>query len=55
MNQEQILLYYKEKYAEYLEMYEDPNELLLGLLLKKIEEQQRTIEYLERSIRHVYK
>jgi len=53
MNSNQILQQTKQDYSEWLEMSENPDALVSGILAGKIVKLKDHIEYLERRLNHV--
>lgn len=53
MKAEQIIQEVKDKSSEWLEMSQDPNAFIAGILANKIIQLQDHIQYLEKRLNHV--
>lgn len=52
MTPRDVIMAAQERAAEWLEMAEDPAEMLAGILATKIVELQNYVEYLEKRVNH---
>jgi hypothetical protein len=53
MNARQVIQEVKENASEWLEMSENPHEMIMGILANKIVKMNDHIEYLEKRLNHV--